>query len=103
MTYDTIADLVFVSLTLGAVTAYAVSAQAGAPGPQDEDGAIVVILPDGPQVYAADLSPAEIRNAASIRADLLEARGISVDRTALFGIGLDRDDLPADAARLAAR
>jgi hypothetical protein len=93
MTYDTLADILFVSLTAAAVAGFAVSAHAGAPGP--DLGESVLVQPSAMPAYA-ELSPAEIRNAASVRADTLAAQGIIVDRTELYGVGLPAERI-ADA------
>ena len=84
MTHETIADILIISLTLAVMAGCAVKAHAGAPGPGKQTGIMIE------RSVSSDLSPAEIRNAAILRADALEAQGIEVDRTALEGLGLNR-------------
>lgn len=86
MKAETFADITFVLLTLAAVTGCAMKASAGAPG-QTTQASVIIEAPAEDQ--STGLSPAEIRNAAIVRADLLEAQGIAVDRSAIYGIGLD--------------
>ena len=66
-------------------------ASAGAPGPY-EDGAlnraVTLIKPNINDDPSPQLSPAEIRNAVSIRMDRAEQAGFEVDRAAVDGIGL---------------
>lgn len=67
-------------------------ASAGAPGPY-EDGAIdrsvMLMAPTASLAPAPQLSPAEIRNAVSIRMDRAADQGVVVDRASVDGIGLD--------------
>ncbi|MEL6688130.1 MAG: hypothetical protein AAFP97_10980 [Pseudomonadota bacterium] len=85
MTHETIADILFVTLTLATMAGCAVKASAGSPGPQTDAGVYIETIGE-----ASALSPAEIRNAAIVEADRLEAKGVEVDRTFTYGIGLDR-------------
>lgn len=86
MKAETLADILFVLLTLAIVTGCAMKASAGAPG---DSRAAPIIIPASAQADRATLSPAEIRNAAIVRADLLEERGQTVDRSVIYGIGLE--------------
>lgn len=78
----------FVFIT-GTVALLSVSAQAGAPGYDQNDATVVIIQPDTSFQVMRHRSPAEIRNAVSIRMDALAAQGIEVDRAAVDGIGLE--------------
>jgi hypothetical protein len=68
-------------------------ASAGAPGTY-QDGAlnnsVRLIKPTFRESPAPQLSPAEIRNAVSIRMDRAAEQGFEVDRAAVDGIGLER-------------
>ena len=86
MKAETLADILFVLLTLAIVTGCAMKASAGAPG-RTTQNAVIIQTPAKDQ--SAGLSPAEIRNAAIVRADLLEERGQTVDRSVIYGIGLE--------------
>lgn len=68
-------------------------ASAGAPGPLDSfalDRAVMVISPDERFDPTPQLSPAEIRNAVSVRMDRAASQGFDVDRASVDGIGLER-------------
>lgn len=68
-------------------------ASAGAPGPSADsalDRSVMLIAPDASVKPALRLSPAEIRNAVSVRMDRAEQQGFDVDRAAVDGIGLDQ-------------
>lgn len=68
-------------------------ASAGAPGPYEEgalDRSVMLIAPTASVEPALQLSPAEIRNAVSVRMDRAEQQGFDVDRAAVDGIGLDQ-------------
>lgn len=67
-------------------------AHAGAPGVSGETVSerSTVLVKAATQIETPqELSPAEIRNAVSIRMDRLAAQGIEVDRAAVDGIGLE--------------
>lgn len=73
------------------IAAMAGLAHAGAPGSLDDPEfgqTMMLIQPDTEFDPAPDLSPAEIRNAVSVRMDRLEAQGFRVDRASVDGIGL---------------
>lgn len=77
----------------------AASAQAGAPGMtplSGTDGSVLLLPPINPVETAPQLSPAEIRNAVTIRMDSLAAQGIEVDRASVDGIGLNTSDRIAE-------
>lgn len=68
-------------------------ASAGAPGYSDRsafDRSVMLISPDDRFDPIPQLSPAEIRNAVSVRMDRAAAQGFDVDRTSVDGIGLER-------------
>lgn len=80
--------LIGAALTLGLASL----ASAGAPGPFGGtaiDRSVMVISPDGRFDPAPQLSPAEIRNAVSVRMDRAADQGVAVDRASVDGIGLD--------------
>lgn len=68
-------------------------ASAGAPGPDVDsvlDRSMMLISPAASVEPALQLSPAEIRNAVSVRMDRTEQQGFDVDRAAVDGIGLEQ-------------
>lgn len=68
-------------------------ASAGAPGTVDSfalDRSVMLISPDERFDPIPQLSPAEIRNAVSIRMDRAASQGFDVDRASVDGIGLER-------------
>lgn len=68
-------------------------ASAGAPGPTDGfalDRSVMLISPEDKFDPMPQLSPAEIRNAVSIRMDRAERQGFDVDRASVDGIGLEQ-------------
>jgi len=70
-------------------------ASAGAPGTMDRfsvDRSVMLISPDDQFDPAPQLSPAEIRNAVSIRMDRAASQGLDVDRASVDGIGLNQAD-----------
>jgi len=81
------------SLLLGALIIGAASiAHAGAPGHADDrnfDRSVMLISPAASFDPAPQLSPAEIRNAVSVRMDSAAEQGFSVDRASVDGIGLE--------------
>ena len=86
MKAETVADIIFVLMTLSAVVGWAVTANASAPGERYQSS--VKIEAPGPS-ETVRFSPAEIRNAAIVRADRLEEAGVAVDRSVTYGIGLE--------------
>lgn len=68
-------------------------ASAGAPGTLDGsvlDRSVMLISPDSRFDPTPQLSPAEIRNAVSVRMDRAVEQGFDVDRASVDGIGLER-------------
>ncbi|WP_189497007.1 hypothetical protein [Algimonas arctica] len=69
-------------------------ASAGAPGMADNfalDRSVMLISPDARFDPAPQLSPAEIRNAVSVRMDSAAEQGFEVDRASVDGIGLEQE------------
>jgi len=68
-------------------------AAAGAPGSADGrvlDRSVMLISPDDRFDPVPQLSPAEIRNAVSVRMDRAASQGFDVDRASVDGIGLEQ-------------
>lgn len=68
-------------------------AHAGAPGhaaDRNFDRSVMLISPTAPLNSLPHLSPAEIRNAVSVRMDRTAQQGFTVDRASVDGIGLER-------------
>ena len=91
-------------VTAALFTGIAGMASAGAPGSYDDMPAmnsVVLISPEDTVQPALDLSPAELRNAISIRMDEAAEQGFDVDRAAFDGVGLEPDavDRVAEAPR----
>ena len=87
------------TLIITGLALFTATAQAGAPGIEDlsgSDGSVLILAPLQPIKTTPDLTPAEIRNAVSIRMDTLAAQGIEVDRAAVDGIGLNQEDRIAE-------
>lgn len=68
-------------------------AAAGAPDSTDGrvlDRSVMLISPDHRFDPVPQLSPAEIRNAVSVRMDRAASQGFDVDRASVDGIGLEQ-------------
>lgn len=81
--------LVFAAALVGTASI----ASAGAPGPYDRsvlDRSVMLISPDDRFDPTPQLSPAEIRNAVSVRMDRAVEQGFDVDRPSVDGIGLEQ-------------
>jgi len=79
-------------VTAALFTGIAGMASAGAPGSYDDMPAmnsVVLISPENTAQPALDLSPAELRNAISIRMDEAAEQGFDVDRAAFDRVGLE--------------